>query len=239
MNKFALRATITAGAIGVLALAAPVIISAAKAGVGLLAIGAIGVTGVTALQFLPLLTQKVENFVLKLRKAEARSNPIEQLQNFYLQKANQVSEFKQSVVAIKSQINNLRTMVAQRKRDRPSYDATSQEQSIKAMDDAYAVLLKKYERSVTALEELKVAIQDKEFEWKFSQAGQQAMGSLSALSGKEFVDAMLADEAFKSVTENFNSVFAELEMEANNMKLLESTSSQHIDFQVIDNKSKV
>jgi uncharacterized protein YozE (UPF0346 family) len=72
----------------------------------------------------------------------------------------------------------------------------------------------KYIDAEAALGELKLAIQDKEFEWKFSQAGQAAMKSLNAASGQELMEQMLADTAFSSVTENFNRVFAELEMEA-------------------------
>ena len=225
MNQNVFRAGVVIGTVALLALVAPIIWAAASAGVGLVALGVIGVVGFGLIQMLPYIGQKIENTVLKLRKAEARGNPIEQLQNFMRQKAQQVADFKAAVATIGGQIKNLQAMVDQRKRERPNYDATAQEKSIQAMTDAYNALKQKYVNAENALGELKVVIQDKEFEWKFSQAGQQAMQNLNATSGKELMEAMLADEAFSSVTENFNKVFADLEMEAQHL-----TSAKQLSF---------
>lgn len=217
MNQKVFRIGVVVAAVAVMALIAPVIWAAASAGIGLIALGVIGLVGFGAIQMLPYFGQKIENTVLKLRKAEARGNPIEQLQNFLRQKAQQVADFKAAVATINGQIKNLQAMVDQRKRERPNYDATAQEKSIAAMKDAYDALKQKYINAENALVQLREVIQDKEFEWKFSQAGQQAMQNLNATSGKELMEAMLADEAFSSVTENFNKVFADLEMEAQHL----------------------
>jgi hypothetical protein len=217
MKQNIYRVGVVVAAVALLAIVAPIIWAAASAGIGLIALGIIGLVGFAIIQALPYFAQKVENTVLKMRKAEARENPIEQLQNFLRQKAQQVADFKAAVATIGGQIKNLRDMVDQRKRERPNYDATAQEKSIAAMQDAHNVLKQKYVNAENALAELKLVIQDKEFEWKFSQAGQQAMKTLNATSGKELMEAMLADEAFSSVTENFNKVFAELEMEAQHL----------------------
>lgn len=222
MNQNILRGGIAIGAIAILAIVAPVIWMAASAGVGLIALGAIGIVGFGLIQMLPYFGQKIENSVLKLRKAEARGNPIEQLQNFMRQKAQQVADFKAAVSTISGQIKNLQAMVDQRKKERPNYDASAQEKSIQAMTDAYNALKQKYINAENALAQLREVIQDKEFEWKFSQAGQAAMQNLNATSGKELMEAMLADEAFSSVTENFNKVFADLEMEAQHLTATKS-----------------
>lgn len=241
MNQTTFRAVFGLGAVAILALLAPIIWAAASAGIGLIALGVIGLVGMGFLQAMPYFGQKIENAILKARKAEARTNPIEQLQNFLRQKAAQVAEFKTAVTTINAQIKSLQDMVAQRKRERPGYDATAQEKSIGAMKDAYNVLVTKYTNAEHALQDLKLVIQDKEFEWKFSQAGQEAMKSLNATSGKELMEAMLADEAFSSVTDNFNKVFAELEVEAQNLtnsKQLSFDSGMTIDVSAI-NLSKV
>lgn len=244
MNKNVFRVGFVVATVGILALVAPIIWMAVSAGVGMVALAVIAMLGMAIIQFLPYFGQKLENMVLKARKAEARSNPIEQLQNFLRQKAQQVSDFKSAVTSISSQIKTLEDMVAQRKRERPGYDATAQERSIQAMKDAYSTLRQKYVNAEKALADLKLAIQDKEFEWKFSQAGQAAMQSLSTTSGKELMEQMLADEAFSSVTENFNNVFAELEMEAQHLtvaKQLEFDSGMTIDVSAINltNNEKV
>lgn len=237
MNKNVFRAGAVIGSVILLALVAPIIWAAASAGVGMIALGVIGIVGFGIIQMLPYFGQKIENVVLKLRKAEARGNPIEQLQNFLRQKAQQVADFKAAVSTINGQIKNLQAMVDQRKRERPNYDASAQERSIQAMTDAYNSLKQKYINAENALVQLREVIQDKEFEWKFSQAGQQAMQNLNATSGKELMEAMLADEAFSSVTENFNKVFADLEMEAQHLsatKSLEYDAGMTIDLSSIN-----
>ena len=237
MNQNLFRIGFGAVAIAVMALVAPIIWAAASAGIGLIALGVIGVVGFGVIQALPYFGQKIENTVLKLRKGEARANPIEQLQNFLRQKAQQVTDFKGAVTQIGAQIKSLQAMIDQRKRERPNYDATAQEKSIASMKEVYAMQVQKYRNAEKALDDLKLVIQDKEFEWKFSQAGQQTMKSLSATSGKELMEAMLADEAFSSVTENFNTVFAELEVEAQhltNANQLEFSQGMTIDVSSIN-----
>lgn len=217
MNKNVFRVAFGVGAIAVLALLAPLIIMAAQAGIGLILLGAIGIVGFGVLKSLPLMGQKLENYILGARKSEAMKNPIEQLQNFLMQKAKQVSDFKSAVANIGAQIKSLEDMVKQRKRERPGYDATSQESSIAAMKQAHETLRQKYVNADQALIELRLAIDDKTFEWKFSQAGQKALATLNATSGQELMEQMLADTAFASVTDNFNKVFAELELEAQHL----------------------
>ncbi len=222
--------------IGVLALLAPIIWGAVSAGLGLLALGAIGVVGVGLFQALPLLGQKLENRLLAARKAEARANPIEQLQNFLLQKRQRVVSFKEAVVRIGAQIKSMSDMIEERKRQKPGYDASKQENAVKAMKEAHRLLVDKYKNAELALEQLSEVIEDKKFEWKFGQAGQAAIQNLNATSGQELLNQMLADEAFDSVRDNFNQVFSELEMEASklsNAKELSFDDGMSIDLTAI------
>lgn len=200
--------------VGLLSVMAPVIVLAVTGGLGLLALAVIGAVGVAMFQALPLLGQKLENRLLAARKAEARRNPIEQLQNFLLQKRQRVVAFKQAVVRIGAQIKSMSDMIEERKRRRPGYDASKQEKAVKAMTEAHALLIVKYKNAEQALVQLSEVVEDKKFEWKFGQAGQEAIQNLNATSGQQLLDQMLADEAFDSVRDNFNQVFAELEMEA-------------------------
>ncbi|MDQ1817867.1 hypothetical protein RBA41_31650 [Massilia sp. CCM 9210] len=207
---------IAAGAAGtsVLAVLAPLIWGAVSAGLGLIALALIGAVGVALFQALPLLGQKLENRLLAARKAEARANPIEQLQNFLLQKRQRVVAFKKAVVSIGAQIKSMSDMIEERKRQKPGYDASRQENAVKAMKDAHVLLVVKYKNAELALVQLSEVVEDKKFEWRFGQAGQAAIQNLNATSGQELLNQMLADEAFDSVRDNFNQVFSELEMEA-------------------------
>lgn len=198
----------------VLAFSAQILWAAASAGIaiGVLAIMALFAFGFT--QMIPFFGQKLENRILKNRKEEARKNPIEQLQNYLLDKAAQVKAFKEAVGQIGAQIKSMEDMLSNRKRQRPDRDTSKQEASLMAMKQAHAALVAKYKAAEKALHDLTEVIEDKKFEWKFAQAGQQAMQSLSAASGEDLLAQMLADEAFDSVRDNFNQVFADLEMEA-------------------------
>lgn len=218
--------------LGAIAALAPIIWAAVIGGVGLLALVLIGAVGVAMFQALPLLGQKLENRLLASRKAEARDKPIEQLQNFLLQKRQRVVAFKQSVVAIGAQIKSMGDMIEERKRHKPGYDATRQENAVKAMKEAHALLVFKYQNAEAALVQLNEVVADKKFEWKFGQAGQAALQNLNATSGQELLNQMLADEAFDSVRDNFNQVFSELEMEAeklSNAKALSPGDGMAID----------
>jgi hypothetical protein len=210
--------------IGVLALLAPFIFAAVSAGLGLLAIGAIGVIGVGAIQALPFLGQKWENRLLAARKTEARENPIEQLQNFLAEKALKVLNFKAAVTTIGAQIKNMQSMVEERIRTKPNYDAAKQTKAIQAMKEGHAVLVGKYTDAEKALVELKDVIEDQKFEWEFGKVGQLAISQLNAASGEELMNEMLAGEAFSSVRDNFNQVFAALELEATKLSNAPSLS---------------
>ena len=215
LNKhLAVRVGAGLAAILFLAILAPIVWAAASAGVGLIALGVVGLVGFGLAQSLPLLGQKLENRLLSMRKAEARQNPIEQLQNFLREKAQRVLLFRGAVTQIGTQIKSLEDMLEERKRTKPNYDSSKQEKALAAMHEAHTVLKTKYQNAETALAQLKEVIDDKKFEWNFGQAGQAAIAQLNAASGEDLMNQMLADEAFSSVRDNFNHVFAELEMEA-------------------------
>jgi len=209
-----LRVAAVAAVLVVLALAAPLIWGAVSAGVGLIVVIALALVLIGIVQALPLFGQKWENKLLAERKAEARKNPIEQLQNFLLEKAKRVALFRQAVVQIDTQIKTLGDMLDNRKRTKPGYDASKQEAALASMKQAHQALESKYQRAEEALSQLREVIDDKKFEWSFGKAGQAAIAQLNAASGEDLLNKMLADEAFSSIRENFNHVFAELELEA-------------------------
>lgn len=212
--SWGVRAAVVAAGVAVLAVVLPVAILAVKAGMALAALGVLAVVGIGAAQVLPLLGQKWENKVLSMRKSEARQNPIEQLQNFFNEKRQSVNKFKAAVAQINVQIRGLSDMLIQRKKDKPNADTSRQESSLQSMVKAHQVLVIKYQNAEKALVELQEVIEDRKFEWNFAKAGQSAISTLNATSGEDLVNLMLADEAHSAVLNNFNSVFADLDMEA-------------------------
>src|SRR4051794_7488757 len=91
-----LRGLAVAGAVVALAAFAPVVWLAAAGGAGLLALGLLLALAIAAIQTLPLAAQKLENRLLTARKAEARRNPIEQLQGELLRRADRLKVFRRA-----------------------------------------------------------------------------------------------------------------------------------------------
>lgn len=209
-----IRVAAIAGVVGVLALLLPVLAAAAMAGAWLIALGVLAIVGAAIAKAVPLLGQKWENAILSARKAEARQNPIEQLQNFFLDKRKKVNDFKAATGQINTQIRSLTDMLEKRRKEKPNADLSKQEQSLAAMKSAYSMLVNKYIKAEEALVQLQDVIEDRKFEWNFAKAGQSAISALNATSGEDLVNQMLSDEAHSSVLNNFNSVFADLDMEA-------------------------
>lgn len=220
------------GATALLAFMSPLIWMAVTGATGLITLGVVVATGIMMFQALPLMGQKVENKILALRKAEARKRPIEQLQNYLLQKSQGVKNFKEAVTQIGTQIRGMRDMVDDRIRTKPSWDPSKKEAALRQMNDAHQVLIQTYKNAEKALEELKDIIDEKKFDWKFGQAGADAIEIINATSGEDLVEKMLADEAFDAVRDNFNHVFSALDMEA--AKLTSTPSLSFDDGMTID-----
>ncbi|MYM92333.1 hypothetical protein [Duganella vulcania] len=219
-----LRVAAGVGVVAVLALLKTVVLGALASGLGLLALGGIGCLFVGAFQALPLLGQKLENRLLAARKSEARANPIEQLQNYRLSKAKYLAAFKEAVGAIGAQVQSMSEMIDDRKKAKPDYDASQQERAVQQMRAAHQALVVKYKKGEEALRQLDEVIDDQKFKFKFGQAGQAAIKSLNSTSGEDVLNEMLAGEAFDSVRDNFNRVFADLELEGAKLNSAEKLS---------------
>lgn len=214
--------SILAGLVG-LVLCEQAIWTAVSAAFGLAALAATALTGIMVFQLLPLAGQMLENRILAARKAEARRNPIEQLQNYLASKTAQVEAFRKAVAQIGAQIRSLQDMVTERRKT--GRDTSKQEASIAAMRQAYDALTTKYKAAEAALTQLRETIEDKKFEFAFAKQGQIALNTLNSASGQNILDAMLADESFASIRDNFNLVFADLDAES--MRLNDSRSIEH------------
>lgn len=208
-----LRVAAGAGAVGILAVATPVIWTAAAGGAGLIALGILGTLGVGAFQALPLIAQKYENKLLALRKEEARRRPIEQQQNYFRKQRQRVNSFKEAVAQIGAQVSGMEQMLEDRKRQKPNYDASRREKALGNMKATHERLKQTYVDAEAALDVLADIIEENKFDYQFGLAGDQALASMNAVSDEEVVEKMLLNEAFDAVRDKYHSVFAKLDME--------------------------
>lgn len=218
------RGLITAGIIGVLAVSAPVLVAAASAGVSMMILGGVAAVGFVAVQFLPLIGQKLDNYILAQRKAEAESNPIEQMQNFFLERAEQVRLVGEAATNIEAQVRGLEQRLDKRQKEKPNADLSEQRTQLQQMRDSSKVLTERYCDASDALKELENIIDDEKFKWDFNIAGGQAIKALSNATGEQVISTMLADTAFAAVRDNFNKTFAALDIETTKLNRQKSIS---------------
>ena len=99
----------------------PIVWVAVSAGLGLLSLAALGIIGFALFQALPWAMQRFENHVLLLRKAQARANPIEQLQNGCMRREQRLQSFRRALVTIGGQIESMGQMVEERAHQDPDH----------------------------------------------------------------------------------------------------------------------
>lgn len=208
-----LRVAVAAGTIGLLLLAAPWVWKAVSAGFGLAALAVLGLTGAAALQALPLAAQKLENRLLAARKAEARANPIEQLQNEVLRREERLRSFRAALVQIGAQIESMAQMIEARRQTDPGHALQRQQQALQRMTQFHELNVKRLQAAQNALDAFRHQVQQKVFEWEFYVAGKQVLEVLNPSELGQLMHSLLTDEALKSVQQRFNEVFAELDID--------------------------
>jgi hypothetical protein len=210
---WAVRVVGAIGALALLSVAAPFIWSAVSAGIGLAAMAAIGIAGVAVFQSIPLGMQKLENHILALRKAEARRNPIEQLQNELIRRANKLRAFHRALVTVGGQIESIAHMLEDRKHKDPAHVLHRQERALTRLQEFHGINLQRLNAAQVALDEFRFTIERKESEWRIALAIGEATDMLDPNATDNLMQDLLTDTALRSVQERFNTVFAELDVQ--------------------------
>ena len=217
MRVWLVRGAAVFSVVALLALSAPLLWAAVSAGAGIMALVVMAAVGFTCLQLVPLGLQKLENRLLALRKAEARQNPIEQLQNECFKREERLQSFRRALVTIGGQIETMGQMVEERRHHDPAHILDRQERALKSMSRFYDANIRRLEEAQIALEAFKHQIKQKMFEWEFAQAGKVVMAALNPRELEDLMQDLLTDEALREVQSRFNSVFAELDVEMRSM----------------------
>ena len=210
---WAIRVMGGVGALALLTFAAPFIWTAVAAGLGLTALAAMGAVGVAVFQAIPLGMQKLENHLLQLRKAEARRNPIEQLQNELLRRGSKLRAFHSALVTVGSQIESISQMLEDRKHKDPAHVLHRQERALQRLQQFHAINLQRLRVAQVALDEFRFTIERKESEWRIAMAIGEATDMLDPNATENLMQDLLTDTALRSVQERFNAVFAELDVQ--------------------------
>jgi hypothetical protein len=229
-----MRALFVIGGVVGLAAFAPIVWLAATGGIGLLILGGLLAVGFAAVQTLPLMGQKLENTLLAARKAEARRNPIEQLQNEMLRRATRLKSFRTALVNVGGQIESIEQLVADRRHQDPGHVLERQERALLRLKQFHGVNLSRLVQAQSALEEFRLTVQRKESEWRIALAIDDANTALDPNATNNFMQELLTDTALRTVQDRFNNVFAELDVQMSSSdgptrNLLDDQSLDHMD----------
>jgi hypothetical protein len=226
-------AAVTALAI-LLSMSTTLIWSAVSAGIGLLSLGAIAAVGMLTIAALPLGLQRLENRMLSLRKAEARRNPIEQLQNEVMRRAERLVTFRKALVAVGSQIESIKQMVEVSQTKYSGQVLARQERALQRLEQFHRLNIARLNQAQSALQEFKSTVEQKQREWEIALAIDDANRALDPNAGENLIEDLLADTALRAVQDRFNSVFAELDVQLNSFDaptrdLIDRSGLQHLD----------
>ncbi len=209
-------AAVVAGVVA-LALFAPVVWLAATGGFGLLVLGAVLAAGFGAFQALPLLGQKLENRLLAARKAEARRNPIEQLQNDILRRAERLRSFGKALVIVGGKIELIGQMVTELRQRDPHHVLDQQQRALQRLQQFYTINLARLGQARAALEDFSLTVKRKESEWVIAIAIGDANELLDPNATDNLIQDLLTDTALRTVQDRFNNVFAELDVQMSSL----------------------
>ena len=204
-------------ALALLTFAAPFIWSAVAAGIGVAALAGIAAVGVAVFQTIPIGMQKLENHILQMRKAEARRNPIEQLQNELMRRAAKLRAFHQALVTVGGQIESIAQMVEERKHKDPAHVLHRQQRALDRLQQFHTLNLQRLHAAQQALDEFRFTIERKQSEWDIAQAIGTATELLDPNATENLMQELLTDTALRSVQDRFNAVFAELDVQMTSM----------------------
>lgn len=229
----ALRAAAVGVTVVLLALSAPIVWSAVSAGIGLAVLTLIVAAGCLIFQALPLAVQMLENHVLRLRKAAAAKNPIEQLQTDCLRREQRLASFREALVAIGGQIESMAQMIEDRRHVDPGHVLDRQTRALQKMAHFHAANVKRLDEARAALDDFRHQVRQKMFEWEFARSGEVVMATLQPGALDDLMQDLLTDAALQSVQKRFNTVFAELDLDmsaigAPTRGLLDSSSLERL-----------
>ncbi len=199
--------------VGLLILSVPVVWAAVSAAVGIVALAGLTAVGVAIIQILPFAMQKLENRLLKLRKSEARQNPIEQLENEVQRRAERLQSYRCALVTVGGQIESIRELMVDRQHSDPTHVLERQERALHRLQQFYSVNLDRLTQAQTALDEFRFTVERKGREWKIALAIGEANELLDPNTTDNLLQDLLTDTALRSVQQRFNSVFVELDVQ--------------------------
>lgn len=196
---------------GVALIAAPTVFVLAQALVGAVvaAVGAF-IIGSTAITFAPVWSMKLANWKLKAIVGEATANPIETLQNLYIEHRKELEAKGQAIIDFEAEVGNFDDQLADfRKRPDCADEVPRYEEISKRMHEGLATMKQCWTDFKTQVDDLAHKIEKAQAIYKMACAAQRVT-ALSGSAQSQVFDEIKQRVALDSVRTSMNRSFAAL-----------------------------
>jgi hypothetical protein len=162
------------------------------------------------IQFLPWFSASIANWRLKALKAEAARNPVETLQNGYIQQQQKLAEARKAIVTFKSEIESYASELSGFKKQFPQ-DSLKFEATLTKMRQLYDFREDKYHQAKHQLDAKAVEIEKAEAIWKMAKAAEK-LHQTAGMTEQDFLAKIMEETALASVDNSLNAAIAELDL---------------------------
>ena len=191
----------------------PVIMMTIKGLIGLTIAGAVGFVIV---QFAPVFSMKIANWKLKAIKAEAEKNPIETMQNIYIEKSEAIKDGDQKIVQFETRLADYLDKLEGFKERFPA-KSTKFEEIAGTMKRGLASMKRKQAVAKDKQVLYRAKIEEAEAIFEMAKAA-RSVTELNADARTQVFQEIKEQVSFESVNREFNAAVAELNMEVENDK---------------------
>jgi hypothetical protein len=227
------RIGIGIGGIFILALTGTLLASALTAGIalsGLLVIGTVGIiAGIFVKNNFPRWVLSIENRVkednhremlkhLENLKKNVKSNPIEQMENQYIEQRNKLEAFKENIKEFSAAIESAKRNLDNSKSKYPDTDFSRETIQINKMDEFKNIKKAKYNKANETLELFKNKVDIAREKWNLQLSANKAIAKMNNTDKDSLIQNILTEVAFEEVHASNDALFASLEMELNSME---------------------
>lgn len=201
--------SIVKGATAVIACAivAPVIFLAIK---GLVGAALALATGFVIVQFAPVFADKVANLRMKATIHEAKTNPIETLKNQIIKRQQELETQRLAIEEYDARVSTFAGEVERVRKQYPA-DTAKYDALLENMRNILDRRRAAYKSAEAALREFTAEVKKQESLWELAKAAQAT--KQGAATGKDVVEDLKADAAFRSVELELNRSMASLRTE--------------------------
>jgi DNA repair exonuclease SbcCD ATPase subunit len=199
---------------------------------GIVGLALAGIIGMAVINFAPLVAMKFANWKLKGIKAEAAKNPVETLQNVFVEKQSALTIFETAITEFSTKVKNLEDKVESLRKKYPE-EADKFEGHLQKMQAVLEARRRKYKTVKKALLDFSEEIKKAQVVWEVSQAAQEVT-SAAGMGTDDPYERIKAETAVESVQNSLNKAISELETD-----LMNEDAEQEDEVKMLESKPRL